>query len=386
MAPSGSVIAAIAELKAGDFQSRWEIAKQLRELGLEAVPALIDLMHDQSVDWEIRWFAVRILGEFDQPPVVMALAQLLATSEDEALREMATAALAQIGASAVSVLANLLAEEAHRSAAVCALARIRTAATVEPLLTVVEDRDGLIRSQAIEALGSFRDRRIPPVLVKALTDPVASVRLEAIATLGRRKDLAESFNLVEQLQARLWDLNPAVCTQAAIALGRLGTPAAGEALYQVLCRPHTPEPLQTEIVKALGWISSERTVANLIAAFSTASATVQPEILRALANVKETPLKTEVVDVLMVWLSQPQLSEASQQALIMTLARLGDLRAISALIQQLAQPQKRIYLHAIAALKQLGAAAALRQMQQMQQQPDLPLDLKHGIQSALEEW
>ncbi|WP_346291280.1 HEAT repeat domain-containing protein [Sphaerothrix gracilis] len=386
MAPSGSVIAAIAELKAGDFQSRWEIAKQLRELGLEAVPALIDLMHDQSVDWEIRWFAVRILGEFDQPPVVMALAQLLATSEDEALREMATAALAQIGASAVSVLANLLAEEAHRSAAVCALARIRTAATIKPLLTVVEDRDGLIRSQAIEALGSFRDRRIPPVLVKALTDPVASVRLEAIATLGRRKDLAESFNLVEQLQARLWDLNPAVCTQAAIALGRLGTPAAGEALYQVLSRPHTPEPLQTEIVKALGWISSERTVANLIAAFGTASATVQPEILRALANVKETALKTEVVDVLMVWLSQPQLTEASQQALIMTLARLGDLRAISALIQQLAQPQKRIYLHAIAALKQLGAAAALRQMQQMQQQPDLPLDLKHGIQSALEEW
>lgn len=343
-----AVDTAIAALVAGDFQSRWEVAKQVRELGLEAVPALLELIHDQALEWEVRWFAARILGEFDQPQVVLALAQLLISSDDEVLCETASEALANIGPGAVAVLAELLANEAHRPFAVCALARIRTVATIEPLLRVTEDSDAVVRAQAIEALGSFRDRRIAPLLVKALRDPAAAVRLEAIATLGRRSDLSESMNLVEHLQTRLWDLNPQVCTQAAIALGRLGTPAAGEALCWVLRRSHTPEQLQIDIVRSLGWMLSAAVVENLITAFTALPEAVQQEILRSLAKVKDASLRSAVVDTLSDWLTQATLTETTQQVLIMALARLGDPRLLDVLISQLAHPQTRIYLHAIA--------------------------------------
>ncbi|MFE4106597.1 HEAT repeat domain-containing protein [Almyronema epifaneia] len=380
------VAAAIAALETGDFQSRWEITKHIRELGTEAVPALIELVQDKTLDWEIRWFAARLLGEFDQPAVVIALARLLATSDDEALCEIAAEALAQIGSSAITVLAQSLAEASQRPFAVYALARIRTSATIDPLLSVTTDADATIRTQAVEALSSFRDPRIPPVLVQALSDPAAAVRTEAIATLGRRKDLVESLNLVEHLQTRLWDLNPTVCAQAAIALGRLGTPAAAAALGRVLRLAHTPAALQLEIVRALSWILTEPVIQTLIAAFEKVPEAVQQETLRALAKVKQPALQATVVNTLLTWLHQPDLSDPNRQTLIMALANLGDRRSLDSLILQLAHPQKRIYLHAIAALKQLAADQAQQRLSQKLQQPTLSPELKQALQKALQEW
>jgi HEAT repeat protein len=55
---------------------------------------------------------------------------------------------------------------------------------VPALLQVVDDANPQVRTYAIEALGSFHDPRIPPLLLNALQDTHATVRKEALAALG----------------------------------------------------------------------------------------------------------------------------------------------------------------------------------------------------------
>ena len=73
----------------------------------------------------------------------------------------------------------LLAEPKYRKLAARSLAYIRRSQTLPALLNLAEDSDFEIRAIALKAIGSFRDRRVPPVLINALQDPVASVRKEA---------------------------------------------------------------------------------------------------------------------------------------------------------------------------------------------------------------
>jgi HEAT repeat protein len=96
--------------------------------------------------------------------------------------------------------------------------------------------------------------RIPPVLLNALNDPAAVVRKEAVIGLGLRTDLGEELDLLARLKPLLYDFNWDVCQQAAIALGRLGTDEAADALFNVLKSPATPVPLQIDFVRAwAGW-------------------------------------------------------------------------------------------------------------------------------------
>ena len=96
-AASESVEQAIAQLIEGDFHSRWDSAKQFSrqfaELNGRLSPAethhtLTHLIHHLQTqqDPETQWFLIRILSQFDQPMVVQAIAQLLASTPDEDLQ------------------------------------------------------------------------------------------------------------------------------------------------------------------------------------------------------------------------------------------------------------------------------------------------------------
>jgi HEAT repeat protein len=157
---------------------------------------------------------------------------------------MAATALSSLGDSAIEALASLLSEPDSRLLATTALSQIRRPEIITPLLGVVDDPQVAVRSMAIEALSSFHDSRIPPVLLKALKDHAAVVRKEAVIGLGLRSDLREELDLLNQLKPLLYDFNPDVCQQAAIALGRMGTDEAADALFKVLQSPATPAPFK----------------------------------------------------------------------------------------------------------------------------------------------
>src|SRR4028118_1565886 len=284
---------ALDVLYAGDFQERWEVAKVFPKLGAIAIAPLIEILEDEEADLELRWFAARILGGFNDPTVITTLVELLKTSEDEDLAAMAASTLSSLGDSAVEALASLLSNLESRLLATTALSQIRRPEIIAPLLGVVDDPQVAVRSTAIEALSSFHDPRIPPVLLGALNDRVAAVRKEAVIGLGLRSDLWKELDLLNRLKPLLYDFNGEVCQQAAIALGRSGTEEAADALFDALKSPATPVPLQIELIRALGWVRTAKTLDYLQQILAGGSVECVLEIVRGLGRLEEPILKTK---------------------------------------------------------------------------------------------
>lgn len=252
---------ALKVLVNGDFQERWEVASFLPKLGSATISPLLGILGDEQADPDLRWFAGRILSQFEDPAVVAALVLLLDDDGDEELSEMATLALANIGNQAIASLAKLLEEPASVALAVSCLDRIRSDGTIAPLLQVVNHPDPTIRAKAIDALHSFDDPRIPPVLVAALNDTAAPVRKSAVTGLGwccshKEPHYPPNVDVVQLLKERLWDFNLEVCQQAAIALSRLGTDTAAAAIFELFQSVATPVPLQVTAARSLHWMAT----------------------------------------------------------------------------------------------------------------------------------
>ncbi|MBD2122555.1 HEAT repeat domain-containing protein [Trichocoleus sp. FACHB-262] len=392
---------AIAALATGDFQSRWDLAKVFPTLAAAVgqigqsvdglIAPLIEIVQDDAADVELRWFAIRILGQFNHPAVIKILVQLLQTEDIEAeeLSEIAATTLASFGPDAIAALTELLADEQSRGLAVQALAQIRSRETIAPLCSVVDDPQVEVRSTAIEALSSFHDPQIAPILANALNDVAATVRREAVAGLALRADLAPDLDVVALLRDRLWDFNLAVCQQAATSLGRLGTPAAAAALWQVLQSAATPAVLQLEAVRALGWMQHSEALNYLHQALQLESLEVYQAVLTALGRVEAPELKPQAAEILLAALASqhPVVQQPhTQQAIALGLGQLGELAAVEPLIQLLATPDIGVQLHAIAALKQLAPEITHQKLQTLAADPAASPELKQGVAIALQEW
>lgn len=379
---------ALTVLETGDFQARWEVAKLLPQIvfaGLItpqlAIDSLFDLL-DEETEEELAWFTVRILGQIEHPDVLTVLVDTLKSAESEELQTMAASAIATQGAEAIAPLTQLLQEPQWRLLAVQALSQIRHSETIAPLLEVVQDSDPQIRAAAIEALSSFHDLRVLPVLLNALSDLAAPVRREAIVGLAFHPQRADA--IVPRLQTCLYDFNLEVCRQAAIALGRLKTSAAANALFELLRSPHTPIPLQIETVRALGWMQTKQAIEVLQQHLKpTVDQTVRQEILVALGRVETDDLKSIAANVLTESIVTLHHSALKQTAAL-SLGQLGQTDSIEPLVQLLTDEDASLRLHAIAALRQIESA--FDRLQAFAATADLPKQWQDGIAIALAEW
>jgi len=378
---------ALEVLNDGDFQERWEVAKMFPKLGEIAIAPLIEILEDEDAELELRWFTGRILGEFNHPIVITTLVDLLTSSEDEDLAVMAAAVLSSFGETAVEALTGLLADPDSRLLATRSLSQIRRPEIIAPLLGVVRDPQVAIRATAIEALTSFHDPRIPPVLLDALNDHVAAVRKEAVIGLGLRSDLREELDLLNRLKPLLYDFNLEICQQAAIALGRLGTDDAAEALFGVLQSPATPVTLTYDLIRALGWVGTIKSLDYLQQALIGAAVESTLEIVRVLGRLEDPVLKTKAAQILIDFLNSehPTAGEATvKQAIAQAWGQLGEISAIDALVGLLADPADSVRLHAIAALKNFPTTH--QQLEQLAADENLTPALKEGVAIALAEW
>lgn len=370
----------------GDFQTRWDVTKLLPRFGTKAIAPLIVILEQEETDWELLWFTVRTLGEFDHPVVVQVLISLLKTAEGE-LSAVAAEALANLGNQAIAPLTELLSTEQFRLLAVRSLSRIRHSQTIVPLLSVTNDPQPEIRAAAVEALSSFHDSRVFPVLVHALQDPAAAVRREALIALGLRADLQAEIDLVDLLTPHLLDLNLQVCQQAAIALGRVGNPAAIQALTRMLHSPHTPPTLQIEIVRSLSWTMTASVLKAIQDILPCISTEVYQEIIVALGKVEDSSLKSKAAEILIALLdSSPPPQAVHRKAIALSLGHLGEISALAPLIGLLSDSDPGVQLHAIAALKQLAPDAAHEQLKRLAKDENLSEALHQGVVLALQEW
>ncbi|NJR31984.1 MAG: HEAT repeat domain-containing protein [Chamaesiphon sp. CSU_1_12] len=273
---------ALQVLSQGDFEQQWEIAKIIPKLGEIAIQPLLDIVNDPEVDLEDRWLAARILGAFARAEVITALVAIIQTDEDPELSAIATSALAKIGTPAIAAVTELLLlprtneSIANRRLAASILAQIRHSQTIEPLLQIIDDPDSQIRTIVVEALGSFHDLRIPPLLIAKLTDPIASVRKAAVVALSCREDVASQLDLLQHLRPLLFDLDLTVCQATALGLARLADPEAVTVLTEVLASSRTPDDLKSSTILSLGWIGTPAAIDSLIAALNTTTPRTAP--------------------------------------------------------------------------------------------------------------
>lgn len=378
---------ALDVLNAGDFQERWEIAKIIPKLGERAITPLIEILQDEEADLELRWFAIRVLGGFHHPIIITTLLDFLKTAEDAELSAMAAATLSSVGDGAIEALSSLLLVPESRLLATKALAQIRRPQTIVPLLSVVHDSDAAVRATAIEALSSFHDPRIYAILIEALKDLAATVRKEAVIGLGLQADVGQELDLINQLKPLLYDFNLEVCQQAAIALGRLGTEAAVQALFEVLQSSATPLPLQLELIRVLGWVETTASLDCLQQALKISTVDTALEIVRVLGRLAQSNLKAKAAQILMDLLNSQHpvvQSNILKQAVAQSWGELGEAGAITALVELLAEPAMSVRLHAIAALKNFPSS--YQQLEQLATNQQLTPALKEGIAIALGEW
>lgn len=351
----GLALEALAE---GDFQEQWEIAKLLPKFGPAAIAPLITLVRDDTAELEARWFAIRVLGATQDPQAIATLIELLQQDGDDDLTAAAAEALADLGTAAVTVFVPLLADPALKAYAVKALAQIRHSATIAPLLPLAQDPDPTLRTLVIEALSSFHDPQIPPVLLQALHDPASAVRQAAIAGLAVRSDLAAELDLVSPLAACLGDEDLAVGRRAAVALGRLGDERAIAPLQALLHHPQTPLPLQQETIRALSWLPSEAALRALQQALVAPATPVdlQVALITALGRWENPASKASAAHGLAAAIAIPtiQADPATRRAIASALGQLQQPDSIPLLLDLLGDADPTVSLHAIAALKQFA--------------------------------
>ncbi|WP_017324211.1 HEAT repeat domain-containing protein [Synechococcus sp. PCC 7336] len=377
-------------LKWGEFQVRWDAAKKLPHCGPAALPALLQLLRDPEADEELLWFGARALGQFDRPEAIAALADLLDAGEDEDVVAAAAAGIASFGTVAIPPLQSLLADESKRLSAVRALAYIRSVEAVPPLLSVLEDRGATVREAALNALASLPET--PESLaaaISALCDPASGVRQAAVTGLSAWLPRHPEIDWLSYLQPLLVDLNSQVAIAAAIAVGRVGSEAAANAL-RALCRDSlAPESLRLAAVRSLGWIATPIALAHLRDCLMESSASLQLTCIRVLGRVEVPLLKIGAAGALTDWLQQQAIAAVDPpalQAIAHSLGQLGQFDSFTSLVQLLSCQHMGVRLHAIAALQQLDRVRSRQQLVAIAQQRDLAPQLARGIAIALAEW
>ena len=344
---------ALKVLTQGDFSEKWQIVKLFSFMGTFAIAPLISTIENDTVDAETKWFAARTLGQFKQQQVVIALAKLLQNTQDLDLVAISAKSLAQIGTPAIETLIDLAKKPDYRLVAATSLAHIRLSPVLPTLLELAADDNAEIRLIAIEALGSFHDRRVPPVLIEALRDTNSTIRKEAVIALGCRNDLSQELDLVTHLQPLLYDFNPDVCRQTAMALGKMKTEAAIDTLDEVLKSSNTPLDLKLNAIDALAWSNMSLALDCLQKAIK--DSLVARKIITVLGRIKPDPLKEKAIAILQdFWSSSQPIDLECKKALAIAL---GELQALTArdTLEQLAQDEtKMIQLYANASLKKLA--------------------------------
>ncbi len=187
----------------------------------------IDLLKD--TDWVVRREAAITLGEMGDERCVEPLCHALRDG-DWQVREVAIDALGQIGSPAVELLVKLLRDWDVRKYAITALGKIRDERVLDPLMMQLRNEE--FKDDATNALVELGEPALPR-LIKALQDKDELVRKQAVLALGRIKHAEAIDPLIAMLSNNDWFIR----LTAAAALETIGDARGREAI-----KPLTKDP------------------------------------------------------------------------------------------------------------------------------------------------
>jgi len=173
----------LAELTSGDDTRAENSIPSILQLGMAAIPALLDLTRAAEAD--SRWWALRALAAspHTQPD---NLIPLLSDSAPEVRAAAALALCHHPHESAVEALINTLADQDSLTAGLAgnALAKIGSPSVLS-LLEVMKEAPIGIRILALRTLSQIHDHRAIPVMMNSLSEESAMLQYWAQEGLNR---------------------------------------------------------------------------------------------------------------------------------------------------------------------------------------------------------
>lgn len=350
---SGQIKKLISQL--ADVERRDAAARELIQLGAEAVPALIEAA--QTQDPGLLHIYQHILARI--PSATPTLIKVLLSAHPLMRGRAAEVFAINKDRKAVSALTDAIRGEYFtvRSRAALALGEIGDIQIIPELLQLLKDREGEVRMAACVALGKFRDPSTFDEMANVLLDdPLIEVRQAAAKALGNTKHSDAIPFLMEALRDSYWWYEKEQAAQVLLnAIEGMGRDVIDPLLDALGDRETT---VRKYAVRVLGNLGDVRIIEELGMIVYDLHHEVRQAAVEALAK-----FGSPAVDILGTALSHPE--AAVREHAVMGLGQISDIRVAPLLIDMLNDPERDVRKQAIQSLGGLNderAAPALKQI------------------------
>jgi HEAT repeat protein len=313
-------------------------------------------IHERARD-ALAQFGSAVIG-----PLLVSLRSVPLLTKER--RDQLPMIIATIGPSTIPALVRHLNDphEHVRAIAAAALGQLHAVDTVPLVAALGRDPSDMVRQSVVEALGILGEAGARPVRTERRRGRGSGIRnlrwpfgwRKRGAPVARRDPVELA---VETLESALADDSTAVRTQAALALGRIGPPAAAVATGLINLLKDADETVRCQSAEALGQVGGEEdaTVAALVELLQDASAPVKAAAARALGALKAAA--APAVSALVPLLQDRE--ESVRTAAAEAIAQVGPLdeAATDTLVEGLASPDNVVRAQTAEALGTIGAAA-----------------------------
>jgi HEAT repeat protein len=351
--PQGEAKRLIPQL--ADATRRDTAARELINLGADAVPPLIDSL--QSQDPNLILYYQHILARI--PAATPLLVKALATAHPLVRGRVAEVFGISRDKSAVSALLDAVKGEYFtvRARAALALANIGDPEVVNFLLPLLKDREAEVRSAACVAIAKFNDpSTFDEITAVLLDDPLIEVRQSAARALGETKHPAALPFLMEALRDSSWWFEQEEAAADLLdSIKNMGSAAIEPLIETLQDREGT---VRRYAASVLGDMGDVRAIEELGMTLYDLHVEVGRVAAEALAK-----FGAPAVDILIEALNHPE--AAVRENAVTALGAIQDARVAPALIQMLRDPDREVVRQSILALgklKDTRAESALREV------------------------
>ena len=370
--PQGEAKRLIPQLS--DSTKRDAAARELINLGADAVPPLIDALQNQ--DPNLILYCQHVLARI--PAATPLLVKVLTTAHPLVRGRVAEIFGISKDKSAIPALLDALTGEYFtvRSRAALALANIGDSQAIPALLPLLNDKENEVRAAACVALAKFSDpSTFDEITTVLLDDPIIEVRQSAARALGGTKHPAALPFLMEALRdSSWWFEREQAAADLLNAIKNMGEPAV-EPLIEALGDREGAVRRYAAIV--LGEMGDLRAIEEL--GMTLYDLHVEVGRVAAEALVK---FGAPAVDILTEALSHPE--AAVRENAVTALSKIQDARVVPLLAEMLRDPVRDVQKQALSALAEWRdppSVPALREIAANRADREMAMAAKQIIES-----